>query len=105
MKAVLDVLQSKLVRRGVDLRALDAGEPRAYGKVHRVVATLKDGLSTEEAKEVARVVRADGPRGVNPQVQGAVLRVSSKKKDDLQAVQRLLRAHDFDFPLQFENYR
>lgn len=106
VKAVLDVLQGKLVRRGIDLRALDTDdEPKAFGKVYRLSATLKDGLSTEEAKEVAKVVREQGPKGVNPQVQGDSLRVSSKKKDDLQGVIRLLKAHDFDFPLQFDNYR
>ena len=105
VKAVLDVLQSKLVRRDVDLRALDAGEPKAFGKVFRIAATLKDGMSTAEAKEVAALVREQGPKGVHPQVQGDALRVSSKKKDDLQAVIRLVKSHEFDFPVRVENFR
>jgi uncharacterized protein YajQ (UPF0234 family) len=104
-KAVLDVFETKLVKRGVSLKALDAGEPRVSGKEVRIEARIKEGLSTELAKKIAKVIRDEGPKGVKTQIQGDELRVSSKSKDDLQEVQVLVREHDFDAALQFVNYR
>ncbi len=105
VKAVLDVFQDKLVRRGVSLKAVDAGEPHASGKEHRISATLRQGISADDAKRLSKIVRDEGPKGVRAQVQGDELRVSSKKKDDLQAVMALLRGKDLDFAIQFTNYR
>jgi uncharacterized protein YajQ (UPF0234 family) len=105
VKAVLDVFQDKLVRRGVSLKAVDAGEPQASGKEHRISATLRQGISADDAKRLSKIVRDEGPKGVRAQVQGDELRVSSKKKDDLQAVMALLRGKDLDFAIQFTNYR
>ncbi len=105
VKAVLDVLQSKLVHRGVSLKALDAGEPKASGKEYRIEATLKEGLSQENAKKLGKLIRDEGPRGVKVLIQGDELRVSSKSRDDLQAVQALLRGADLDVAVQFTNYR
>ncbi|MBA3620120.1 MAG: YajQ family cyclic di-GMP-binding protein [Actinomycetota bacterium] len=105
VKAVLDVFQDKLVRRGVSLKAVDAGEPQASGKEHRISATLRQGISADDAKRLSKIVRDEGPKGVRAQVQGDELRVSSKKKDDLQAVMSLLRGKDLDFAIQFTNYR
>jgi uncharacterized protein YajQ (UPF0234 family) len=102
---VLDVFQDKLVRRGVSLKAVDAGEPQASGKEHRISATLRQGISADDAKRLSKIVRDEGPKGVRAQVQGDELRVSSKKKDDLQAVMSLLRGKDLDFAIQFTNYR
>ena len=104
-KAVLDVFKEKLVKRGVSLKHLDAAEPRASGKEYRIAITLKEGISQENAKKVAKIIRDEGPSGVRAQVQGEELRVSSKKKDELQEVQALLRSKDFDIAIQFVNYR
>jgi uncharacterized protein YajQ (UPF0234 family) len=104
-KAVLDVFKDKLVKRGVSLKHLDAGDPRLSGKEYRISITLKEGISQENAKKVSKIIRDEGPSGVRAQVQGEELRVSSKKKDDLQAVISLLKSKDFDFALQFTNYR
>jgi hypothetical protein len=103
--AALDVFKDKLVKRGVSLKALDADEPRASGKVHKVSATLQNGLTQEQAKKVAKAVRDEGPKGVKVQVQGDEVRVSSKKRDDLQRVIAVLKEQDLDFALQFVNYR
>lgn len=103
--AVLDVLKEKLVKRGVSLKALEVGEPRPSGKEFRLTAQVRQGISPENAKKLAALIRAEGPKGVQAQVQGDQLRVSAKKKDDLQAVIALLRGADLDFPVQFTNYR
>ncbi|MEW1654321.1 MULTISPECIES: YajQ family cyclic di-GMP-binding protein [unclassified Streptomyces] len=105
VKAVLDIFQSKLVKRGISLKALEAGEPQASGKEYRISASMQEGISQENAKKVAKIIRDEGPKGVKAQVQGDELRVSSKSRDDLQAVQQLLRGKDLDFALQFVNYR
>jgi len=106
--AVLDVLQTKLVKRGVSLKALDLsndGEPRVSGKEHRLDAAVKDGISSEQAKKVAKLIRDDGPKSVKTQIQGEEVRVTSKSRDDLQAVQQLVREADLDFAVQFTNRR
>ena len=105
VRAVLDVLQTKLIRRDVSLKALDVGEPHASGREVRMEATLKEGLSSEDAKKVAKIVRDEGPKGVKAQVQGDELRVSAKSRDDLQQVISLLKGKDLDVALQFTNYR
>jgi hypothetical protein len=107
-KAVLDVLQTKLVKRGVSLKHLDLsndGEPRLSGKEYRLEAALKSGISTENAKKISKIIREQGPKGVKAQIQGDELRVTSRSRDDLQTVQRLLREADLDVALQFTNYR
>ena len=67
--------------------------------------TLKEGITSEDAKKVSKLIRDEGPKGVKAQIQGDELRVSSKKRDDLQAVQALVRGQDYDFAVQFTNYR
>ena len=104
-KAVLDVFQSKLVKRGVSLKSLDADEPRSSGKLYKITATTTEGISQENAKKVTKLIRDEGPKGVKAQIQGDELRVSSKSRDDLQAVQALIKAQDYDFAVQFTNYR
>jgi len=105
VKAVLDVFESKLVRRGVSLKALDAGEPRSSGKVWKVTASMAEGISQENAKKISKLIRDEGPKGVKTQIQGDELRISSKKRDHLQEVQRMIKAADYDFAVQFTNYR
>ena len=104
-KAVLDVYKEKLVKRGVSLKHLDVADPKPSGKEYRIAVTLKEGISQENAKKVSKIIRDEGPKGVKAQVQGEELRVSSKSRDDLQSVISLLKSKDFDFALQFTNYR
>ncbi|MBM9504830.1 YajQ family cyclic di-GMP-binding protein [Actinacidiphila acididurans] len=105
VKAILDVFETKLVKRGISLKALDAGEPQLSGKEYKIFASIEEGISQDNAKKVAKIIRDEGPKGVKAQVQGDELRVTSKSRDDLQAVQALLRGKDLDFALQFVNYR
>ncbi len=105
VKAILDAFETKLVKRGISLKSLDAGEPQLSGKEYKIFASIEEGISQENAKKVAKVIRDEGPKGVKAQVQGDELRVSSKSRDDLQAVQTLLKGKDFDFAIQFVNYR
>ncbi|MEW2355280.1 YajQ family cyclic di-GMP-binding protein [Spirillospora sp. NPDC029432] len=103
--AVLDVLKDKLVKRGISLKAIEEGEPRVSGKVSKIGVTLKEGISQENAKKISKIIRDEGPKGVKAQIQGEELRVSSKKKDDLQEIIALLKGKDLDVALQFTNYR
>jgi cyclic-di-GMP-binding protein len=103
--AVLDVFKDKLVRRQVSLKVLDAEEPKLSGKEYRLSVSLKEGISQDDAKKIAKIIRDEGPKGIRAQVQGDELRVSAKKKDDLQDTIALLKGREFDFALQFVNYR
>ncbi|WP_018686356.1 YajQ family cyclic di-GMP-binding protein [Actinokineospora enzanensis] len=104
--AAIDVFKEKLIKRSVSQKAFDIGEPRPSGKkVYRVTGTLVQGISTEKAKEIAKKIRDEGPKGVQAQIQGDQLRVSAKKKDHLQDVIGLLKNSDFGIALQFTNYR
>jgi len=104
-KAVLDVFQSKLVKRGISLKSLESGEPVSSGKEYRITSSLKDGISQENAKKIGRIIRDEAPKSVKSQIQGDELRVQSKSRDDLQEVIRVLKAADLDVDLQFVNYR
>jgi uncharacterized protein YajQ (UPF0234 family) len=104
-KAVLDVFKDKLVRRGVSLKTLDPGDPKLSGKEYRLAISLKEGISQEDSKKISKLIRDEGPKGVRAQVQGEDLRVSSKKKDDLQAVISLVKGKELDLALQFVNFR
>ena len=103
--AVLDVFKEKLIKRGISLKSLDAGEPQSSGKGYKISARIKQGIESDVAKKIAKIIRDEGPKGVQAQIQGDQLRVSGKKRDDLQAVQQLLRGKDLDVALQFDNYR
>ncbi len=104
-KAVLDVFKEKLVKRNQSLKILDPGEPRPSGRETKISVALKEGITQEQAKKVGKLIRDEGPKGVKVQVQGDELRVSAKKRDDLQAVIALVKAQDYDFAVQFTNYR
>jgi cyclic-di-GMP-binding protein len=105
VSAVLDLFKEKLIKRGVSLKALEAGEPQLSGKEYKISASITEGISQDNAKKVSKLIRDEGPKGVKAQIQGDELRVSSKSKDDLQAVMTLLKGHEFDFAIQFTNYR
>ena len=105
LRNVIDILEGKFSKRGVSLRALDYGkvEPAAGGTV-RQVATLRQGIPQEKAKEITKVVR-DSKIKVQATIQGDQVRISGAKKDDLQTVIALLKEQDFGIDLQFINYR
>ncbi|MBI3600649.1 MAG: YajQ family cyclic di-GMP-binding protein [Nitrospinae bacterium] len=105
LKSVIDILQSKLVKRGVSLKALiyDKVEPATGGAVRQVI-TLQNGIPAEKAKEIVKIIK-DAKLKVQAQIQGEQVRVSGKNKDDLQGVIALLRGKDMGIDLQFVNYR
>ncbi|GAB3134499.1 YajQ family cyclic di-GMP-binding protein [Marisediminicola antarctica] len=105
VKAVLEVLEAKMIKRGITLRSLDAGEPYASGKEYRIEVGLKNGIDSDDAKKIAKIIRDEGPKTVKSQIQGDELRVSSKSRDDLQATMALLKGKDLDVALQFVNFR
>jgi uncharacterized protein YajQ (UPF0234 family) len=104
-QAALDVFKEKLVKRGISLKALDAGEPKASGKTHRIECRIVEGINQEKAKAIGKRIRDEAPKGVQTQIQGDQLRVTAKKKDDLQSVIAMLKQADFGIALQFINYR
>jgi len=105
LKAVNDVLQQKLVKRGVSLKALSYGaiEPAAGGTSKRR-ATLQQGIAIEKAREIVKLVK-DSKKKAQASIQGDLVRISGKDRDTLQEVITLLRQHDFGIDLQFTNYR
>ena len=103
--AVVEVLKERLIKRGQSLKILDVGEPRTSGKEVKVAVDLKEGITQEQAKKIGKLIRDEGPKGIKVQVQGDELRVTSKKRDDLQAVIALVKEQDYDFAVQFTNYR
>jgi cyclic-di-GMP-binding protein len=103
--AILDLFKEKLVRRKVSLKNIEASDPKPSGRLYKLTVTVVVGISQENSKKISKLIRDKGPKGVKLQVQGDELRVFSKSRDDLQAVQSLVRAQDFDFAVQFMNYR
>lgn len=105
--AVLDVFETKLVKRGISLKSLDLGdkEPKPSGKEYRLTGTIKEGLSSEVAKQLSKLIRDEGPKNVKALIQGDELRVTGKSRDDLQAAIALLKGADVEAALQFVNYR
>ena len=103
--AALEVFKDKLVRRNISMKALEPGEPRASGKTYRIDCKIIQGIDSEKAKAISKKIRDEGPKGIQAQIQGDQLRVTGKKKDDLQEVIALLKQADFGVALQFTNYR
>lgn len=103
--AVLDVFQSKLVKRGISLKSLDSGDPYASGKEYRIESSIKEGIAQDQAKKISKLIREEGPKSVKATIQGNELRVTSKSRDDLQDVIALLKGADLEVDLQFVNYR
>ena len=105
LKAAVDVLKEKLVRRSVSLKALSEGPilPAARGSV-RMAIHVSRGISDDKARELTKFIKASGAK-VQAQIMGDQVRVSSKKKDDLQEIIKAVKEHDFDIPIQFTNYR
>jgi uncharacterized protein YajQ (UPF0234 family) len=106
LRALKIVLEERLVKRGVSLRGLDWGKVEAAtGDTVRQVVTVKVGISGDKAREINKLVKERGPKGVSTQTQGESIRVSSKKRDDLQTTMALLKGADLGIPLQFVNFR
>jgi uncharacterized protein YajQ (UPF0234 family) len=103
--AVLDVFKEKLVKRQQSLKILEASEPRQSGRESKITVALKEGISQEQAKKIGKLIRDEGPKKVKVQVQGEELRVSAGSRDALQEVIALVKAQDYDFAVQFTNYR
>lgn len=100
------VLEERLVKRGVSLKGVEYGDVQeATQNTVRQVVTIKVGISSDKAREINKLIKADGPKGVSSQTQGDSIRVTSKKRDDLQAVITLLKGADLGIPLQYENFR
>jgi len=106
LRALRTVLEERLVKRGVSLRGLDWGkiEP-ATGESVRQIVTVKVGITSEKAREINKLVKEKGPKGISTQSQGESVRVSGKKRDDLQATITLLKAASLGIPVQFVNFR
>ncbi len=105
-RAMRDLLESKAIRRGLSLKIFDWGEVEdAGGNTVRQHIKLRRGLPDDVAKKISKLIRDDGPKGVKSQIQGDELRVSSKKRDDLQEIIALVKAQDYEFAVQFTNYR
>ena len=105
LKAVLDILESKLHRRGIDLKALTINDPEpAGGGLVRQKITLQDGVPMEKAKEIVRLIK-DSKIKVQASIQEKQVRVAGKNRDDLQAVIALLKGKDLGIAIQFTNYR
>jgi uncharacterized protein YajQ (UPF0234 family) len=103
--AVLEVFKEKLIKRQQSLKILEASEPRQSGRESKISITLKEGISQEQAKKIGKLIRDEGPKKVKVQVQGDELRVSAGSRDALQEVIALVKAQDYDFAVQFTNYR
>jgi uncharacterized protein YajQ (UPF0234 family) len=106
LKAVAQVLEEKLVRRKISLKALDYGkvEEASHGRARQKVA-LQVGITSDKARDIGKYLKGLGLKGVQHQVQGDQLRVSGKKRDDLQKAIQSMKDHDFGIPLQFTNFR
>ena len=105
LESILDMFQSKLVKRGVSLKVLDTSKaPVQGGKEMRWSVAFRKGLDQDKAKQITRIIR-DGYPKVKAQIQGDEVRVSSTSKDDLQGVMTALKAAEFDFPVEFQNLR
>jgi hypothetical protein len=103
--AAVEVFKEKLIKRSISLKAFEAGEPALSGKIYKISGKILQGIASDKAKQIAKFIRDEGPKGVQAQIQGDQLRVSGKKKDQLQDVIALLKGKDFEIALQFTNYR
>ena len=106
LRALRQVLEERLVKRGVSLKGIDYGKvEEAASNTVRQLVTMTVGISSDKAREINRMIKEKGPKGVSSQTQGDQVRVTAKKRDDLQAVIALLKGADLGVPLQFNNFR
>ena len=106
LRALKLLLEEKLVKRQVSLKGLDWGKiEAASGESVRQIVTVKVGINSDKAREINKLIKEKGPKGVSSQTQGEQIRVTGKKRDDLQTTMALLKSSDLEVPLQFENFR
>ena len=106
LTALRQVVEEKLVKRGVSLRGIEYGKiEEATQNTVRQTVTIQVGINSDKAREINRTIKEKGPKGVSSQTQGDTVRVTGKKRDDLQDVITLLKGADLGIPLQFENFR
>jgi len=106
LRALKLLLEEKFVKRQVSLKGLDWGKVEAAsGESVRQVVTVKVGINSDKAREINKLIKGKGPKGVSSQTQGEQIRVTGKKRDDLQTTMALLKSSDLEVPLQFENFR
>lgn len=104
LRQLQDILEGKLIKRGVDIACLDVAEPDVNLSEARQSVTLRQGLDSDQARKIVKLIK-DKKMKVQASVQGEKVRVNGKKRDDLQAVIALLKESDFEMPLQYENFR
>ncbi len=106
LTALRTVIEEKLVKRGVSLKGLDYGkiEEATHNSVRQVL-TVKVGISSDKAREINKMIKEKGPKGISSQTQGETVRVTGKKRDDLQTIISTLKGADLGIPLQFQNFR
>ncbi|MEO5974795.1 MAG: YajQ family cyclic di-GMP-binding protein [Ilumatobacteraceae bacterium] len=106
LRALKTLLEERFVKRSVSLKGLEWGKiEQASGESVRQIVTVKVGISSDKAREINKLIKEKGPKGTSSQTQGEQIRVSSKKRDDLQTVITLLKGADLGVPLQFSNFR
>lgn len=106
LRALRTLLEERLVKRNVSLKGLDWGKiEQATGESVRQIVTVKVGISSDKAREINKMIKEKGPKGVSSQTQGDQIRVTSKKRDDLQAIMSMLKGADLGIPIQFTNFR
>jgi uncharacterized protein YajQ (UPF0234 family) len=106
LTALRQVIEEKLVKRGVSLKGVDYGDiEEATQNTVRQVVTIKVGISSDKAREINKLIKEKGPKGVSSQTQGESVRVTGKKRDDLQAVMAAIKGADLGIPIQFNNFR
>lgn len=104
LQQMLDILQNKMHKRGIDISCLDAQDPTALGKQVKQLVKLRQGIEQDDAKKIIKLIK-DAKLKVQTAIQGEKLRVTGKKRDDLQGVIALLKGADLEMPLQYENFR
>ena len=105
-RAIRTLLEEKMVKRQMSLKGIEWGKfEQASGDTVRQTVTIKVGITSDKAREINKLIKEKGPKGVSSQTQGEQVRVTGKKRDDLQAVIALLKGADLGLPLQFENFR
>jgi cyclic-di-GMP-binding protein len=104
LKQMLDILRARLIARGVDIRCMEVADPEINLAEARQKVTLKQGIEQKMAKKIIAMIK-DAKIKVEAQINGEKLRVTGKKRDDLQEVMALLKKTDIELPLQFENFR
>jgi len=104
LRQLLDILENKLIKRGIDIRCMDKADPEINLAEARQKVTLRQGLESDQAKKLVKLIK-DSKLKVQPSIQGDKVRVTGKKKDDLQEAIAMLRKSDFEMPLQYENFR